>query len=647
MFKKLISNLPFNPNLASHVVFYAKRLKKEETTRRFGLGFVALAFFVQIFLSISPPQNTLATSNNDIIYGGGSKSQMAQSVRNNQDRLHKDLQAIFNYYGVTADDIANGQQTTVSTVGPNNYYSIGRTHRDGGDITVPIQGTQTPIYSRKLEGWARKSWDAVKIPNREIWVLNDCGNIVTKGNYTPETPTQPSADLQIAKTNKPTGDVKPGEIIEYTLAFANHGGNAAFFSVNDELPSELTYVDSQFGNWAVEVNGNRIKWHNNQPPFYAFGNTDTFGTPGFITVRARVNESVASGTTVCNRAWLQDVSTTDKQIRNWGEAKACNTVVVLCPNGQPLKPGGTCEEPPKPVDQEVACSYLKIIKEIDRTKRTFEAESKTVGGAKITSYTYNFGDETGAVTVPTTSLRSTIEHDFKVAGTYNVSVSVDSSLGFVTSTACKIQVSVKPEPQDLSPILSLKKTAKNITQNINDANGTTANGGDEIEYTLTTTNMGNGAAQNTQLRSEDLGDILEYADIVSGTIGDGVFDATKNQLSWPEKVTIQPGAQVAKTFRIKVKQPIPQTPASKSDTRSFDLVMFNEYGNDVSIKLPGSPAKQIEITTTTIPQTGPGTGAFVSTLFLMFAAYLYARSRTMKHELQIIKNEYVTGGSNV
>ena len=52
MFKKLISNLPFNPSLIGQVSFYAKRLRKEESIRRAGFGFMALAMFIQLFAVI-------------------------------------------------------------------------------------------------------------------------------------------------------------------------------------------------------------------------------------------------------------------------------------------------------------------------------------------------------------------------------------------------------------------------------------------------------------------------------------------------------------------------------------------------------------------------------------------------------------------
>ena len=70
MFKKLISNLPFNPSLIEQVSFYAKRIHKESSVRRTGLFVLGLAMLVQMLAVFSPPQATMDRSNNDIVNGG-------------------------------------------------------------------------------------------------------------------------------------------------------------------------------------------------------------------------------------------------------------------------------------------------------------------------------------------------------------------------------------------------------------------------------------------------------------------------------------------------------------------------------------------------------------------------------------------------
>jgi len=43
MFKKIVSQLSFSPALVAQLGFYARRLRKEQATRRLGLVFVGLA----------------------------------------------------------------------------------------------------------------------------------------------------------------------------------------------------------------------------------------------------------------------------------------------------------------------------------------------------------------------------------------------------------------------------------------------------------------------------------------------------------------------------------------------------------------------------------------------------------------------------
>ena len=84
MFKKLLSNLPFNPSLITEVSFYAKRLNRESSIRRIGFVFVALTLVVQVFAVISPAEASNQCSSNDIIRCGfKSKSEAVQRCNNN------------------------------------------------------------------------------------------------------------------------------------------------------------------------------------------------------------------------------------------------------------------------------------------------------------------------------------------------------------------------------------------------------------------------------------------------------------------------------------------------------------------------------------------------------------------------------------
>lgn len=58
MFEKLLSALPsyYDSGVARQVSFYARRMREESTIRRTGLIFIVLAFLIQFFAVLNPPQ---------------------------------------------------------------------------------------------------------------------------------------------------------------------------------------------------------------------------------------------------------------------------------------------------------------------------------------------------------------------------------------------------------------------------------------------------------------------------------------------------------------------------------------------------------------------------------------------------------------
>lgn len=195
--------------------------------------------------------------------------------------------------------------------------------------------------------------------------------------------------------------------------------------------------------------------------------------------------------------------------------------------------------------------------------------------------------------------------------------------------------------QDVSSCLSYAKTATNDTQSIANANNTTAQANDNITYTVSVSNRGK-IAMSGFIFEEDLTDILEYADLVSH--GNGVFDPQSKILKWPN-TNIAPGSTESRTFSVKVKSTIPETPTSSSDPTSYDLKMTNVFhGSTVNIKLPPGPGKTTEEVVTTLPSTGPGTSVMIGFVLTTIVAYFFARSRLLNQELEIIKTDFAYAG---
>jgi uncharacterized repeat protein (TIGR01451 family) len=166
------------------------------------------------------------------------------------------------------------------------------------------------------------------------------------------------------------------------------------------------------------------------------------------------------------------------------------------------------------------------------------------------------------------------------------------------------------------------------------AHGTTAEAGDDIEYTLRAVNQGNGN-QKFFTMTEVITDILEYADVTDmrgGEIRNGV-------ISWPE-TEIKSGQSVEHSFRIKVKSPIPATARSASDPQSYDLRMDNVYGNEIMIALSAPPSKEIEAAAVSLPQTGP-LANLAAVAFTSLVIYFYFRNRQLIREIKILTNNGV------
>lgn len=161
MFRKIVSNLAFSPALVGQLGFYAKRLRKEEATRRIGLIFTALALVVQSFAVFTPPESANAASGNDVIYGGvKSKADLLAIYDRNRDSAgHKDIQQIYTYFGISRNDLANGRVATFNSRDMNlSIQSVGRSTYAWQRTPHAITGTSTTVYSSLLYKFDSTSW---------------------------------------------------------------------------------------------------------------------------------------------------------------------------------------------------------------------------------------------------------------------------------------------------------------------------------------------------------------------------------------------------------------------------------------------------------------------------------------------------------
>lgn len=210
MFRKIVSNLPFSPALVGQLGFYAKRLKKEEVTRKLGLIFTALALAVQSFAVFSPPEAANASgyrdnSTNSIIKGG------ALSIGELRDKYNRntppDIHTIYDYYGLTSN-VINGATVKLGTsmrdgrviadgqVVATDNTSLGRRPVSGssplniGGTTYYSSRSQTVFASNSIETFVFLDGNGKFIGG----IMLACGNPVG-GNptYVPPAPPPPSA----------------------------------------------------------------------------------------------------------------------------------------------------------------------------------------------------------------------------------------------------------------------------------------------------------------------------------------------------------------------------------------------------------------------------------------------------------------------
>jgi|JI10StandDraft_1071094.scaffolds.fasta_scaffold02239_22 uncharacterized repeat protein (TIGR01451 family) len=204
MFQKLVSGLPFSPALVGQLGFYARRLKKEEASRRLGLIFTALALVVQSFAVFSPPDPANAASSNDLIYGGVTSVAQILTAYDNPATGYKKL---MDYNGITRSEIAATVSTTINSrdygTGSNAWISWGHNPRfstELGEVMHNIDGSV--FYSRPLWRFDSTSWTLTNGSTHNVFkgtsaklgvfaIMKNCGNLAATKLPTPPPPPPP------------------------------------------------------------------------------------------------------------------------------------------------------------------------------------------------------------------------------------------------------------------------------------------------------------------------------------------------------------------------------------------------------------------------------------------------------------------------
>jgi len=232
MFRKIVSNLAFSSALVGQLSFYAKRLRKEEVTRRLGLIFTALALVVQSLAVFSPPEAANASSTADFVRGG--VSSLSDFV-NHYEKNTNDIKNLYNSLGITKTEIKAAQS---QTIGESGYYNWSMTSLySASQGQKPYKYDGKTVYSRPMtltQQGGNKHTVYVGKSEKFGWfaIKKDCGNLITKKQVTSPTtyaeaglvPTPPSPTPP-APTPPPVTPLPPRAICTKLEAIINNRTN--------------------------------------------------------------------------------------------------------------------------------------------------------------------------------------------------------------------------------------------------------------------------------------------------------------------------------------------------------------------------------------------------------------------------------------
>lgn len=688
MFRKLISNLPFNPGLLNQVAFYTKRVKQERFVRRIGFLFMTVTMVFHTLMFITPPEKSLATSSNSIINGLSTRD----DILNAWDNPTYDIMHIYSRFGLQRSDIAALPMTPNATVtsADADYWTIGRNSLlsysnvkqefKDAQLTIRYDGGQTEdtsddkfVYQRQLKAWdiinASNTYKAFKgtiaATGETFWILKDCGNFTKIGKTQPPAPTPtpaptpptpptpapspsptptptptplppppappaptPTPSLEIKKSiESQKANYAPGDTFKYTISFRNKTVDslAEKVVIDDQLDTKYFAVpDIQTSEYSIQ-NG---FFH------YEFGGLAYTSNYKVISIEVRLKDQISSGSNVCNEARIS--STNAAAVTS---NKVCVGVIVKCPYDANIADVNN----PNCVEPKLVCSTVDFA--INRTtkKASFRTTASSTNPVNTTliSYSYDFGDNTEQK-YSSNSLTHETEHTY-TPGTYNIVVTIAYRTTGQTETKDKITTCTASVSFDSDQPLGQSKTVANITQKTSGATTerTVVQAGDVLEYTITTSNT-QGFERTDVTVSDYIGDVLDYATLDIEKLNElgGKFETDTNKIIWSD-VSIPANGSIKKTFQVKIKDPVPSTNQPSALGTDFDCKISNEYGNEVTMNINCPLVKSIE----SLPNTGAGTSMLITGMLTLVVGYFFARSRLIAKELDIVRTDFAGGRS--
>ncbi|MBA3757905.1 hypothetical protein H0X09_03535 [Candidatus Saccharibacteria bacterium] len=656
MFKKILANLPFNPSLVEQINFYSHRLRGEAALRRLGFIMVILSLLVQIVAAQYPAQNSLAASPNDIINGITTKSSLLQAWDNNTGNIR----AIYEKFGIKRANIAAipGEKPNATIKSTSrNWWSTGRLPLTSFGISSTKWGERTVnasgniVYQRPLRAWdtgPSSSYAAFQGKNQfgvSFWILQTCGNPTFDRPY---LPTPPKPKLTVNKTLLTASRVKPGEVVRFRIEYQNEREDslATGFKLTDNLNPNFEFVSlddlsSRSGNTLTIKRSGELGYRS---------------SPYVSNLSVKVRANTRNNTIICNSAVISSTQTGNKS-----SAAPCITVIreplpktspkptpapapVPTPTPSPNPTVAPNPPPPTTATPSGYCVASTSLASGSNREVIIRTEAYVQNGARVVGYLY---DIDGNGTFDYRDNTSATPYDKQIsnltAGNHKILVyaEITSDGGPTQQTGpCPTQVIIAEEPR-----VNLSKAVTNVTQKVSNADGTSVKSGDIIEFKLTTKNVTSSDYRNYQ-GDDYFGDVLQYAELIdhSELSNQGLVLDSQNHLKWTT-LNLKANSSEVKTIRVKIKEIIPSTNSPSSLSPDYNCAISNDYGNEVTMSVDCPIVKTVaQSASTSLPNTGPGTTLAIAGSVAVVAGYLFARSRIMIRELEVIKAEYTLGG---
>lgn len=595
MFRKIVSHLPFSPTLIHELGFYAKRLSKEEATRRLGLIFTVLALIVQSFTLFSPPESANAAHASDMVNGGVWNSSQLMSAYDNNTNDFKDLMSTI---GITRAELASASYNTQWLNSTSGNYSWGLTPQFGarsGEGTYSIKssrGHMRHFYYRPHHLWGSFGFSAFVGHSAKFgWfaIMKNCGNLIT-----PRVPAPPACPPgQVG--NYPNCSVPPKKC---TVAGKTH------LNANDPncKPDPKCTIP---GKTHLKAADPKCK----EDPKCTI--------PGKTTLKANDPNCKPDPVASCTGLKISPDPTKKHTYQFTASAEVQHGARI---NGYTFK----------------IYRDGKLVDTLQSSKDSLAYNQSTPGSYKV------------ILSVRTSVAEKTApecEKTFTVAPPEKCPVNPQLLKEDPRCQPCPGDPTLWLEDKTCKASFIQLKSAQNLTRHV-DATKTTAKAGDRITYHLRVTNKGLAPADYTF--KESLSDILDYATIFDNGGGTLQDDPNSNNgkaklLVWPT-VSLKPGESQERSFTIKMVDKISPMGTGTSHPGSFDCRMDNTFGNTVSISVDCPVEKKVvEAVATQLPRTGAGDNMLFAGVLLAVVTYFYMRSRQLKKEVRMIRHNFNAG----